>query len=221
MAEQNSLVMNVVFDTNAVVCDTAKNGLEYLAKTFGAEGSAALKAAGMKMQIIGNIDKMISVKVSWDSGDPKEIGKEVFKAVGGVVGGVALGRLGGAAGSLGGPLTMVGVSVVGGYVGDKGGSWAGEKAWEYLYQNREAIMNFPGVGDIRIGLSYGNELAYGHANEARPEKREAEGRSDLQDKLAKLMQLNDEIYAQAQTGQTIEMQAKTQQNKENTAHRLG
>ena len=96
MAEQKSMVMSFTFDANSVYFDTVKTAIENVCEEGKIAGSLATKFAGLKFSILGNADKVISIKIAWDSGEPNEVGAAVFEAVGGLIGaagGSTLGRV--------------------------------------------------------------------------------------------------------------------------------
>jgi hypothetical protein len=167
MEEQKSMIMSFTFDANSVFCDTAKTALEKVCEEGKIAGSLAARFSGLKLYVVGNVDKVISIKIAWDSGNPNEVGAAAFEALGGLVGASA----GSAGGSWLGATAFaesggwIWTPVVGGYLGDKAGGWAGEKAWEYLNENnKQAILNFAGIGNIGVHVSMEDVIPYYSVN---------------------------------------------------------
>ena len=163
MAEEKSMVMTLTFDANSMFCEAVNTALEKVCKEGKIAGTLAARFSGLKLSVIGNADKIISLRIAWKDGDAKDVGAAVFEVAGGLIGaqaGSVAGRwVGATAFSQSGGWLWT--PVAGGYLGDKAGSWLGEKAWEYLSENnKQLILSFAGIGDVGVQVSTENKSLF-------------------------------------------------------------
>lgn len=163
MAEEKSMVMTLTFDANSMFCEAVNTTLEKVCKEGKIAENLAARFSGLKLSVIGNADKIISLRIAWKDGDAKDVGAAVFEVAGGLIGaqaGSAAGRwVGATAFSQSGGWLWT--PVAGGYLGDKAGSWLGEKAWEYLSENnKQLILSFAGIGDVGVQVSTENKSLF-------------------------------------------------------------
>jgi len=137
MSEQ-SWMLEFTFAANSLMNDGAKHAIEKAIKSEMFRKSIALKIAGLKFGLVGNVDKGINVMVAWDSGNgtPDAVGKAVFESICGVLGAFGGGALGKLAANASIHAKAVGaqwwVPPVAAYVGDKAGEYAGGELWKAL-----------------------------------------------------------------------------------------
>ncbi|MDX1253071.1 MAG: LysM peptidoglycan-binding domain-containing protein, partial [Gammaproteobacteria bacterium] len=125
--------------------------LQEAIKTYMPEiqSQMATRFTGTKLAVIGTTGDIIKVGISYQSGDPNQIGKAYFELFGGLIGGTA-GAWGGAAL---GPIGRVLGAGVGSVGGGLGGSYLGGLLWNEI-QNTGAgnwlKTNIPLMGDLGV-----------------------------------------------------------------------
>ncbi|WP_028893332.1 hypothetical protein [Syntrophorhabdus aromaticivorans] len=86
--ESSNNYIEVAFTANTWIQDGAKNTLEWAIKSGLFAESSALKALGAKFTIVGNVDKILTVGIAYESGSKQELISALINSTCGLAGGV-------------------------------------------------------------------------------------------------------------------------------------
>lgn len=75
------IFLDIAFETNSLISEGAKNAIKVAVESKMLSDALALKIPGIKLGLVGNVDKGVKVLIAWDSGygTPDAVGKAVVR----------------------------------------------------------------------------------------------------------------------------------------------